>query len=51
MISRTRADAPFVAGTFTNADGETPILADVVRLDDGDYLVIGERGIGRYRAQ
>lgn len=51
VISRTRADAPFDAGTFTNADGETPILADVMLLDDGDYLVIGERGIGRYQAQ
>lgn len=51
MIARDRTGQPFRLSTFANEAGETPILADALPLADGEYLVFGERGIGRHRPQ
>jgi len=51
VVRRDSAGQPFRVQTYVNEDGETPILADVLPLADGAFLVIGERGIGRFPPQ
>lgn len=51
VLHRERADAPFRARTFVNSAGETPVLADVLATDDGGFVVVGDRGVDRYRIE
>lgn len=51
VLVRAHTGEPFRLTTFLNEEGETPVLADVAPLAEGEYLVIGERGVGRHRPE
>ena len=45
ILKRPIANAPFVATTFKNANGETPALAGIVPDGDGNYVLVGDKGV------
>lgn len=49
VLTRASADAPLVTGHFVTAAGEASVLADALADGAGGYLVVGERGVDRYR--
>lgn len=51
MLRRASADAPFALSTFTNAAGETPVLAGILPQADGSAVVFGDRGVDRTGTQ
>ena len=50
VISRASATAPFVAANYKNANGETPALSAVVPAGAGNYVLVGDKGVGLYHA-
>lgn len=51
LLSRPAADAPFVATTYKNANGETPALSGIAPADGGNYVLVGDKGVDLYRLQ
>lgn len=49
MLWRPSGDQPFTALTYTNEEGETPVLAAPAARDDGSFILVGERGVDRTR--
>ena len=50
-LVRATAKAPFVAHTFKNDIGETPTLAGVAPTMDGQYVLVGDKGVNRVPLQ
>ncbi|MGH8029744.1 MAG: WD40/YVTN/BNR-like repeat-containing protein [Arenimonas sp.] len=48
VLTRPDGASPFVAGTYSNAAGETPALAAVIPADAG-FVVVGEKGVDTYQ--
>lgn len=48
VLMRNDAASPFVAHTFENAAGETPVLASVVPMANGKYLLVSDKGVDLY---
>jgi hypothetical protein len=48
LLTRKDGASPFAASTFENAAGETPVLSGVRAVDDGRYVLIGEKGVDIY---
>jgi photosystem II stability/assembly factor-like uncharacterized protein len=48
---RAKSGLPFVAQTYKNANGETPYLAGVILDGNGDYLLVGDKGVDLYHPQ
>lgn len=48
VLMRKDAASPFVLSTFENATGETPVLAAVLPLAKGGYLLAGDKGVDTY---
>lgn len=48
VLIRKDAASPFVLSTFENAAGETPVLAAVLPLANGGYLLVGDKGVDTY---
>jgi photosystem II stability/assembly factor-like uncharacterized protein len=51
VLSRASASAPFAVSTYKNAIGETPALAGVVAAGNGDYVLVGDKGVDLYHLQ
>lgn len=51
VVSRANGNAPFVTRTFVNDRQESPILAAILAEGDGRFVVVGEKGVGIYRAE
>jgi photosystem II stability/assembly factor-like uncharacterized protein len=51
VLTRPDGNSPFTATTFEMSNGETPLLSSVLPLDDGGYLVIGDKGADLYRPE
>lgn len=51
VLWRKTGDNPFVAASHAMASGETPLLAGVIPLDDGRFLLIGDKGADLYRPE
>jgi photosystem II stability/assembly factor-like uncharacterized protein len=51
LLTRAAADSPFVASTFRNAAGETPMLAGVLPAANGNLVLIGDKGAELYHPQ
>lgn len=49
VLTRKDAGSPFVASTYQNAAGETPVLAGVLAQSDGSTVLIGEKGADLYQ--
>ncbi len=48
VLSRKDGTSPFVASTFTNADGDIPVLAGVQSEGNGSFVLIGDKGADLY---
>lgn len=44
VLYRASLDAPFVATTFKNANGETPALAGIMPAGNGNFVLVGDKG-------
>lgn len=44
ILYRPSLDAPFVATTFKNANGETPALAGILPAGKGNFVLVGDKG-------
>ena len=51
VLVRPSFDAAFAARTFKNTNGETPYLAGVTLNSNGDYLLVGDKGVDLYHPQ
>jgi photosystem II stability/assembly factor-like uncharacterized protein len=51
VLTRAGAAAPFVASTFRNAAGESPMLSGVVPAGNGSLVLIGDKGAELYHPQ
>jgi photosystem II stability/assembly factor-like uncharacterized protein len=51
ILSRASADAPFVPVVYKNANGETPALSGIVPAGNGDYVLVGDKGVDWYHLQ
>lgn len=49
VLHRNTGAEPLKANRYTNEDDENPNLAAIDALDDGSFLVVGDRGVGAYR--
>ncbi|HEX5755359.1 MAG TPA: hypothetical protein VFY12_03290, partial [Arenimonas sp.] len=49
VLYRADAASPFTASTFETAAGDTPVLSGAVPLDDGRFLLIGDKGVDIYQ--
>lgn len=49
VLTRKDAGSPFVASTFQNAAGETPVLSGALAQGDGSTVLIGEKGADLYQ--
>lgn len=49
VLTRKDAGSPFVASTYQNAAGETPVLSGALAQSDGSTVLIGEKGADRYQ--
>lgn len=47
VLSRATAQAPFVASTFKNANGETPALAAIAGSGN-DFVLVGDKGVNLF---
>jgi photosystem II stability/assembly factor-like uncharacterized protein len=48
VLHRPNADSPFVAHTFENAAGETPVLSSVLPMGARTFLFTSDKGAARY---
>lgn len=51
VLSRPASGAPFAAATYKNANGETPALSGIVPAGDGNYVLVGDKGVELYHPQ
>ena len=51
VLVRPAFGAVFAARTFKNTNGETPYLAGVTLNGNGDYLLVGDKGVDLYHPQ
>lgn len=51
VLTRAGADGPLVAATFRNSAGETPALAGIAPLDNGEFVLVGDKGADVYHPQ
>jgi len=51
VLVRSASGQPFVAHAYLNAAGETPVLSGVQAADNGDYVLIGDKGADLYHPQ
>lgn len=51
VLIRKDAASPFETVIYKNGNGETPLLSGVYPTGDGNYVLIGDKGVGRYHPQ
>jgi len=51
VLTRADAKSGFTAHTSKNANGETPYLTGVVQAGNGDFLLVGDKGVDPYHPQ
>ena len=51
VLTRADSSSPFTSSTFQNAANETPLLSGVLPAAQGQYLLIGDKGVDLYRPQ
>ena len=49
VLTRKDAASPFVLSNYHNAAGETPVLANAFDAGNGQYLLIGDKGVDLYQ--
>jgi photosystem II stability/assembly factor-like uncharacterized protein len=49
VLIRKDKDSPFVLSNFQNAAGETPVLANAFEAGNGQFLLIGDKGVDLYQ--
>jgi photosystem II stability/assembly factor-like uncharacterized protein len=49
VLIRKDKDSPFVLSNFQNAAGETPVLANAFDAGNGQFLLIGDKGVDLYQ--
>jgi photosystem II stability/assembly factor-like uncharacterized protein len=49
VLIRKDAASPFVLSNYQNAAGETPVLANVFDAGNGQFLLIGDKGVDLYQ--
>ena len=49
VLTRKDGSTPFVLSYFQNAAGETPVLANAFDADNGQFLLIGDKGVDLYQ--
>ena len=49
VLMRKDAASPFVLSNFQNAAGETPVLANAFDAGNGQFLLIGDKGVDLYQ--
>ena len=51
VLRRAGADGAFAAAVFRNAAGETPALAGISPAANGDFVLVGDKGVDLYHPQ
>lgn len=51
VLSRASAGSPFVVGSFKNANGESPALAGIVPIGDGNAVLVGDKGVDLFHLE
>jgi photosystem II stability/assembly factor-like uncharacterized protein len=51
VLRRAAAGTPFALTTFKNASNETPALSGIVPMGNGDFVLVGDKGVDLYHQQ
>ena len=51
VLSRATADSAFAIATYKNANGETPALSGIAEGEAGNWVLVGDKGVGLYHLQ
>jgi photosystem II stability/assembly factor-like uncharacterized protein len=51
VLSRAADGKPFAIATFKNANDETPALAGIAPTGNGDFVLVGDKGVDLYHLQ
>jgi len=51
VLYRPDGGTPFRSSAFETAGGETPVLASAVALNDGSFVLVGDKGVDTYRPE
>lgn len=51
VLSRAASGTPFAVTTFKNANGETPALAGILPIGDGNNVLVGDKGVDLFHLQ